>query len=776
MKDKLQLTKEEKESISNYSIRTITDFVEAVRKTPGQYIGYLGNKGFINMIREIIQNSFDEVMKTDFCKYIAVSYDERTHMFINTDTGRGIPFDNIIRVFATQHTSSNFEKKEGEFSSGRHGVGSKVTNALSSQFFVESYNSILKEARRVEFYDGKPWDKGELKIPNKEGKQGTNISFIPSYEIMGEITTTWQDVLQLISTLLPLVKIGTVVDFNAIDANGNVYSERLVNQDGIITDLINKTTSPVIKPIIMEKLTGRMKANIAFTYDSNDLMVENITSFGNFCPTIAGTHVNGFIEGLTKFFREYVNKIFLKGSGKITVVNNDIKTGLKAIISVAHLEPTFSGQAKEILSNDDMYWFVRNLVLESLDQWAKENPNDLQKLCKYFKDIAEIRVKSDENKVTISKKYDASSITNLPKKYRKPSGNKDLELIVIEGDSALSSAMGARCPRRQGIYPLKGKVPNALQTTKKKFIENEEINGLMHLISDGKYGKNFDPETCKWSRIILVPDADADGHHIRSLLVKFFILYYPQLILAGKLYGAVPPLYGLKDKKEGYRYFTTKLDIVRYIQNKFKSVNVITREDGMSFTNNEIMDILYTNMDYVYDIEKVANTYAIKPYVLEQCLYNRNLSFDSFKDNLMKTNRFLQSVEFEKNSIVIKGLVDDKFHTIIFNEKLLKDCDDLLKYIDGKRLYYKLNDKIVSLYGLMKCFDQFKPPGITRFKGLGEMNPAQLKESTLHPDANRTLMKFNIEDLERDLETIRYINFNKDELLKDINISKMGLI
>lgn len=763
-----------KENIEKYSgeIETIENFMEAVRQTVGQYLGYIGNKGFINMVREILQNAIDELMKdASPCNHIIMSYDERTHETIVEDNGRGIPFDNIIRIFAREHTSSNYSKRPGEFSSGRHGVGSKVTNAVSSEFNVESY--VLGKGRRVEFKNGCPWDKGEVDIPNPNNKQGTVISFKPSYDTMGEITTSYQEVLGLVITLLPLLKIGAVIDFNGIDSNGNIHTERLVNQDGIITDLINKTTSPLIKPIVMSLLTDNMKADIAFTYDSNDLMVEHITSFSNFCPTTAGTHVDGFIDGLTRYFREYMNKIYLKSS-KLTIVNNDIKTGLKAIVAVAHLKPIFTGQAKEVLSNDDMFWFVRDLVKGQLEKWTKENPNELQKLCKYFKDVAEIRVKSDGEKIKLSKTYQSSTLTGLPAKYKKPNGKNHLELVILEGDSALGSAQNSRCHERQGLFPIRGKIPNAFTTERKKFLNNEEINGMIAIFGGG-FGKDFDLSKVQWEKIIIMADADPDGNHIRTLLLKFILVYCLPLILDGRVYGAVPPLFGIKMRNGKHKYFIDRLDFIRYIQTKFSSENDLRSADGSNMTTNEIINVLYSNMEYVYDLELVSNTYAINPSLLEMCIANRDKDFNELKRILKANYRFLD-IKKENGIVILDGLVESKYHTVVFNDKLLSSCSSVFHYIDESPKQFMLNEEKVSLYNLMKRFDAFKPSGITRYKGIGEMDEDQLAESALHPDSDRTLIRYTVDDIKKEIEAMRYIESNKSELLKDIKVCKADVM
>jgi DNA gyrase subunit B len=186
-----------------------------------------------------------------------------------------------------------------------------------------------------------------------------------------------------------------------------------------------------------------------------------------------------------------MNKIYLSEKSKVTVINNDIKTGLKVIIAAAHLNPVFAGQFKGILSNEDMYKYVKDLTTKSLEEWSKTSPGDLQKICKCIKEIAEIRMKSDDSKIKLSNNYESSALTGKPKKYVPPSGNKNLELIIVEGDSALGSAKNSRDVYKQGLFPIRGKLPNAFKETKSKFLANQEIASIITIIGCG-YGKNFD--------------------------------------------------------------------------------------------------------------------------------------------------------------------------------------------------------------------------------------------------------------------------------------------
>lgn len=501
------------DSIKNYEneLVKIESFIEGVRTLPGFYIGAIGNVGWLACIREIFQNAIDEMKrKNSPCHYVKVHFDERNQEAIIEDTGRGIPHGRIIEIYTTERMSSNYHKKEhDDYTSGTHGVGSGVALALSKYFSVNSY--VLGNAVQVIFDSGIPWDRGEYKIPCPQGRQGTTITMSPDTTILGNVDLTCQEVFDMVFKIFTLIDIGDRIDFIGINKEGKeAIFEELTNKDGIITNLIINTQSPLITPITFGDDTGRMKAEIAFTYDTTDLTSEEIiTSFANFTPTTDGTHVSGFLDGLFIYFRNYMNKIFLGEKSKITVVNNDIRTGLRAVVNSAHIEPVFKGQFKGVLSNEDMKPFVRNLTIKSLEEWAKTHSSDLQKICKFIKDIAEIRMKSDDNKIKLSSKYESSLLTGKPKGYKPASGNKDLELIIVEGKSALGSAINSRDASMQALYAIRGKMPNAFSTPKAKFLSNAEVASIINIVGGG-YGKSFDISKVKWKRIIFLADADPD--------------------------------------------------------------------------------------------------------------------------------------------------------------------------------------------------------------------------------------------------------------------------
>lgn len=773
------------DSIKNYSdkIKTLP-FKDAVREMPGEYIGHTGNEGFKNMYREIYQNAADQIIRAargeSPCTHIIITYDEREgiNQVIIEDDGQGIPFNKMKNMFTIPHTSSNFEKKLGEYSSGRHGEGSKATNALSIVFTVESY--VLGEGRRITFTKDIPWEDSQIEvIKNPEKKQGTIVSFKPDYEIMGEITCTVTEILAYTKFLIPLLNIGATIYFNGIRKDGTVYQEKLVNEDGIISYLIMETTSPLVNPIIMSDDIGKMKADIAFTWDSNDLQVEHIISFSNFCPTVSGTHVEGFLEGVCKFFREYMNKIYLAGSKnkKLSIVTNDVKTGLKAIIAVSHLKPNFTGQAKESLDNKDMFYYVRDLVLKSLENWSKNNASDLQTVCKYLKDVADARLKADSEKIKITTKYNASSLTGLPKKYTAPIGREHLEFIIVEGDSAKNGYVNVRDKKKQGIFPIRGKLPNAFAKTKQEFFNNEEIQGIVKIQGTGHLGKCI-VEDCKYEKIIFTPDADPDGSHIRVLLLSAYLMYWKELIEAGRVFAAVPPLFGMpigNGKKKRMKYFTEIEDKVKFVQDLFSKNNTVSSLRGRQLTENEIIKMCIEFEEYTYDIDRISYTYALTPNLLELILANRNLPVEELFKVVKERYRFL-NIKSSGTLYTIEGLIEDgenKINTVFLTDRFFHDIDKLNDKYDllHKPIRFNVNGELKSLYDFMIIFQAAAPANLIRYKGLGEMNADQLAESTLHPDSDRTLIQYTIESAQKEIEMITYLESNKFEFIKDAHMN-----
>lgn len=792
------LNKQMEHNIRNYGNEIVTKlFPDNIRVNIGMYIGSKGNQGYLNMIREVFQNAFDEIMRATRgkspCTIIRIFYDERTYDCMIQDDGRGLPFEKMHDIYAEMSTSSNYEKELGDYSSGKHGLGGKITNALCDKFSAESYQ--LGEARKIEF-DNAISKKGIYVISNKDKLQGTLVSFHPSMEIMGNISLKCEEVLEMMRGIVFLGRLGKIVEFHGISLSGKRFETTIVNEDGILTDIYHRVPSPLITPIAFSGDDGYCKADIALTYDSEDISgVEDIHSYANYSPTTDGTHVKGFKEGVEKFFSDYMNKIYLAKAGSLKgkksksnskplqVIGADVRYGLRAIVSACALIPIFGGQAKETITNEELKPYVKDLVIKSLELWAKEKPMELNKVCNYLKDVATKRTNDDKEKIKLVSKYKTDALSGgLPKKYVRPQGTKDLEFIIVEGDSAGGSGKNTRCKARQGILPIKGKMPNIFKMTSKnrrEFLENDEIAAIINIISDGtgKYGENFMPSDTRYVKIIIMPDSDKDGAHIAVLVLKIFMVLYPRLVEAGMVYRAIAPLYGIpnsRNKDKIDQYFTTRFDYTEWMYKNFSKSNVILKPDKSKLSNAEAEEILYKNSDYIYDMNVFSNRYAIDPILLEQVIFKiieadrkKKELYNFMKKSIEADKRFrFIKVNNENSIITIKGEFNELIQTIILNRVFMNDLEQLLQHVaNNVLLSFILNDKLCSLYELVSKFEKSAPSHIIRYKGLGQMNAKQLQCTTLHPDMDRTLIRYNVVSASEYITKMRALETDKCQLL-----------
>lgn len=789
IKNNTGLSEEFINNIENYSndIITITEFVDAVRKRPGMYIGPLGGSGFLNMIREVFQNALDQMVSASSpCDLVKILIDIKHETVIISDNGMGIPFDDMIRVYTTAHTSKNYVKKKGDYSAGLNGIGAKATNALSERFMVTSYK-YTGEAKQAIFEKGKVIE--EKMVPNEECRQGTEVMFRPDHGIMGNTQLDSSIIYLLIRDMLSLTAIGNKVDYTVISESGKTHNQLLVNEDGILTNLIAKCESMVVNPIIVSADTGDMKIDAAFTFDSKNLDGENITAFANMCPTSTenkNTHVTGFLDGVCSWFVKHMNNNYLGEKSKVKAKTVDILAGLSAMISAFHLEPEFTGQAKEVFSNDDFKLFAKQTTMVALDNWSKDRPNDLQKVCKLLKEVAEIRMKSENDKVKLTAKYNRGVTSGLPIKYKRPTGpaSKGWELIIVEGDSAESSASAGRDEERQGIFPIRGKILNVYDAAPDQIALNVEIQGIKDILGAG-IGKNFDISKVKFKKIIFMTDADADGAHISSLLLLVFLKLFPGLVESGMVYKAVPPLYGIKKGKNKYEYFTERIDYAKYMQKYFFTNHKVADEDGRVISSINFTTLLMENEDYVYHIEALRDRYGIDPELLELILisYIKKDSFATLRKKLTSTYRFLNNDNIVQsgNTIKIKGLVNSEIQTIFYNERFIGDCKDVMPYIENiivsGKSHYLLDDKRVCVYELIKSVESSTSSNVTRYKGLGEMDGPQLAESALHPDSNRMLVRYTTDNIKEDIMIIRSYQSDKKRILENVGtVTRTDLI
>ena len=759
-------------------IQVIEDPVEAVRKLPDVYIGALGNAGYLNMYREIVQNSLDEIIKGNTLdKNITISFDERNHTCIVEDNGQGIEINMLIPVFSILHSSSNYDKKEGsgEYSSGKNGMGATITNYLSKFFVVESYR-LDGKAAKVEFEEGRINSKGLQIIKPRKAKHGLITTFAPS-DMMGQITVTVAEVQNLTWLITHLCTTGTCISFNAIDKMGRVSKTIIKNNNGVFELIDTICEKKVINPIYFTEDNGTMKVEVLFSYDVSNMDDPKILGFANMCPTSAGTHIDGFLDAIIKYFRDYMNKIYLVNNKKLQVNAQDIRTGLRAVISSFHVKPMFTGQSKEIFSKEDMKPYIYNVTLKALETWAKNNPNELQKVSKYLKEVCEIRMKSDNEKIKMSDKYTTSVVTGMPAKYKKPNGKGPFEFLIVEGDSCASAMENNRDKSCQAIFPIRGKLINPFTTPTKRYFENEEVASIFKICGYNGYQKKFDPAQFRPSKVIIAADADADGAHIQCLVFGLFLRYLPFVIEQGKLYAANPPLYGVTIGKNKTKFFNGNIDYVEYVHSVFCKENIVCNMKNKPYTKQQITKVLYDNMDYVKHINHVCDTYAVDPVLMEFILYNINLGIDGakFKSAIEKQFKFVK-VTKENGIVMIRGLVGSHYQTVFCNQRMFADCAELIRLINNSDKFYIVNGMQTTLLGLMNLFSEFEPKNLTRYKGLGEMEPELLGLSTIIPGSGRILKQYTIEDCKKELKYITELQSDKSIFTKGIKIRKEDII
>lgn len=772
-----QLTKEQQAAIDNYSqdIVTLKDTVTAIRQVPGMYAGGRSSTGYLSLIRELYQNGIDQVVDpTSPADTVRVIYNEQTLEVEVADNGKGFPFQDMVRMVTAQHTSKNYTKKKGEYSSGLHGSGLKVVNALSTECHVISYK-YDGTAMQLDLEEGYVVGKGPYSIPNKEKKQGAIVRFIPSVEVLGDIDLSWKKVYHLIRDILSLTPLGSRVYFEAIDKDGVKHTEDIINKDGINTKLIANVKAPLCAPIVIGHDNGEFKIDVAFCYDmgtSEDGIMSNeaVTAFCNMCPTIAGEHISGTLDGICRWFTQYMNNVYLanqKAKDKLKVTSADIKGGLNIMISGFCLEPTFVGQAKEQLSVPEMAPFCRDTVMKGLEEWSKSNPQDLAKLSKFFKDMAEIRQKSEGAKAKVATNYIANPLNGLPAKYKRPLKDKGVELIIVEGDSACGTVMLGRDANIQGVFPIRGKIKNAFKCSREAFFANEEVQGITRIILGKEgYHRNFSIDDCHVDRVIFMSDADVDGNHIAALLLRMFVMYFPQMISAGMIYKAIPPLYSVKQGKKN-RYFIDQVDIVKFIQKSFMEKYKFEPIKG-EMNTRDITNFFVKNADYIYYLTDASDTYAVNPYLMEMALFNYVENGDKFDYKKLKKNiegryRFI-TVSMINDNILISGTIEES-NSLILNDRLINDCNTILGIMrHNDSFYYKIDGTPMSLYDIMKLYDKVSPTGLQRYKGLGEMPKEDLAESTLLPE-ERTLIQYTLEDAKEEIETIREYESDSKKIL-----------
>jgi len=751
----------------------ILEGLEAVRVRPAMYIGNTGIEGLHHLVYEVVDNAVDEAM-AGFCTEITVIIHIGNSVTV-TDDGRGIPTQlhpdkkiSAAEVALTYlHAGSKFDNETYKVSGGLHGVGVSVVNALSEWLELEIKQEGLVHRQRYE--RGVP--QNPLSVSGKTKKRGTHITFKPDPTVFEQTEFSHDIIAQRLRELAFLNK-GLQIFFGD---ERNTTQQTFCYRGGIVSfvEMLNETKHPLHKPIYIECEKGTAQLELAVQY--NDSYSENLFSFANNINTKeGGMHLSGFKAALTRTVNSYgqANGILKNGEA---VTGEDVREGLTAVISIKIPNPQFEGQTKTKLGNSEVKGIVEAAVNEALSEYCEENPSIAKKIVEKAQTASRAREAARKAKDLIRRKnvLDGGA---LPGKLADCS-EKDpahSEIYLVEGDSAGGSAKQGRDRRFQAILPLKGKILNVERARFDKMISSEEIRVLITALGCGIGADDFDIARVRYHRVIIMTDADVDGSHIRTLLLTFFYRQMPQLIEKGYVYIAQPPLFKVKRGKSE-QYVKDEPALREYLIGIAQD-EVQLYQDGGFISGARVKVLIKKLIAHEALLAHFARK-RIDPMVLRAILtmdgWDRTMLQDEpgamallshvqrHWQNYSPNEEVIASIQpweegFRLSCVVTRNGIAQAIDvdTEMMGSPEFREMRALspmaiglgmppfkVRDSDGIREYVTSAELVAHFLARAK-----KGISIQRYKGLGEMNPEQLWETTMNPDI-RTLLQVRLEDM-----------------------------
>lgn len=775
---KAESKKEKKSHAYDATNIQVLEGIEAVRKRPGMYIGDTTARGLHHLVYEVVDNAVDEALAGHATK-IVVAIQEDGSIKVEDD-GRGIPVDMhktqkksaLEVVMTTLHAGGKFDNKTYQVSGGLHGVGVSCTNALSEWLKA----TVMRDGQIHEqtYERGKPVTK--LKVTGKTKKRGTTIEFMPDSTIFDTTEFSFDVLSKRLRELAFLNKGIRIIITDERDKKDK--KEHDFQYKGGIAEFIqyiNRNKVPIHKKIFyVEKLKDGVTAEVALQY--NEGFSDEIFSFANNINTIeGGTHYSGFRTALTRACNQYAKgKDLLKGiDGNLS--GNDLIEGLSAVVSVKVPNPQFEGQTKTKLGNGEVEGIVYSIVYESLQSFFDETPQAGNKIIE--KATLALRAREAARKAReLTRRKGALESASLPGKLADCSDRdpKNCEVYLVEGDSAGGSAKQGRDRRFQAILPLRGKIINVQKARIDKVLSNEEIRTIITAVGTG-IEDEFNVEKLRYNKVILMCDADVDGSHIRTLLLTFFFRQMRPLLEGGHIYIAQPPLYKVKrGKREEYIQTEEKMNSL-LLSMGCDGVSLSKKGKKISFEGKDLQELL--NLIQVVDdldqslarggihLKHYVDAYDPKKGFPTYLISNPEENFETFVYSKKEIDDFAKKLSSGKKQSdeesAEEGLpfeVTEIPESVDFDKvekKLVKMKLDWSDVVDDESATDnvfeiktdKTTEEVHTLNSALRWVKENGKNGmnVQRYKGLGEMNPDQLWETTMDPD-KRTMVKVTLED------------------------------